>query len=218
MFCVILWSQWKWSRMVVVGGAVAGLLLPLFSVRIGSPTEGSATSAQELLHQVRSWGSVYPLFAAGLGLLIAISAWAPDHRGRHIHALSLPIPRWRYVLLRYAAGWCLLAPAMLALMAGALMVQATIVLPVGFQAYPLALTLRFALACGVAFSIFFAIAGGTPRTAGMVLGGIALLIVLVMVAGESGLQADTIIGALGALFGVHGPFGLFGGQWMLVDV
>ncbi len=218
MFRVVLWGQWKWSRMVVIGTAVAGVLLPLLSVRIGSPSEGNATSAQELLRQVGSWGSVYPLFAAGLGLLLAISAWAPDHRGRHIHALSLPIPRWRYVLLRYAAGWCLLAPAVLALLAGALMVQASIALPAGFSVYPFALTLRFGLASGVAFSIFFAIAGGTSRTAGGVLIGIVLLIVLLMISGEAGVQADTIVGVLNSLFGEHGPFGLFGGRWMLIDV
>jgi hypothetical protein len=218
MFRVLLWGQWKWSRIAVIGGAVAGVLLPLLSVRIGSPGEGNATSAQELLRQVRSWGSVYPIFAAGLGLLLAISAWAPDHRGRHVLALTLPIPRWRYALLRYAAGWCLLAPPILALLAGALMVQASVVLPVGFHAYPWALTLRFALASGVAFSIFFAIAGGTPRTAGMVLGGIVLLVVLLVLGGEAGLKLDTILGVVDAIFGQHGPFGLFGGRWMLVDV
>lgn len=218
MFRVILWGQWKWSRMMVIGSVLAGFLLPLLSVRIGSPTEGSATSAQELLRQVRGWGSVYPLFAAGLGLLLAVSAWAPDHRGKHIHALSLPITRARYVLLRYGAGWCLLAPAVVALLAGALLVQGTTTLPAGFQAYPLALTLRFALATGVAFSIFFAIAGGTPRTAGLVLVGVVLLVLGAIFGAQAGLPLDDVLGALDAIFGPRGPFGVFGGHWMLIDV
>lgn len=218
MFRVILWGQWKWSRMVVIGGAIVGLLLPLLSVRIGTPGEGGATSAQELLRQLRSWGAVYPILAAGLGLLLAISAWAPDHRGRHIHALSLPVPRWRYVLMRYAAGWCLLAPSVVALLAGALLVRVTGTLPAGFQAYPVGLTIRFALASGVAFSIFFAIAGGTPRTAGLVLGGIALVVAVLVVGGSAGLKIDTITDILNAVFGESGPFGLFAGRWMLVDV
>jgi hypothetical protein len=218
MFRAILWGQWKWSRIAVIGGAVAGMLLPLLSVRIGSPGEGNATSAQELLRQVKSWGSAYPIFAAGLGLLIAMSAWAPDHRGKHIHALTLPITRARYVLLRYAAGWCLLVPAMLALLTGALIVQATMTLPPGFQTYPFALALRFALATGVAFSIFFAIAGGTSRTAGLVLIGIALVVAGVAIALQSGVQLDAITSLLNSLFGAHGLFGVFGGRWMLVDV
>src|SRR2546427_12350215 len=104
MFRAILYSQWKWSRLIVVLGTVAGFALPIVSLQGAARADRSPLAAQELLRAVQSWGTLYPVLAAALGLLVAIATWAPDHRGRHIHALSLPLPRWRYVLLRFGSG------------------------------------------------------------------------------------------------------------------
>ncbi|RDJ93095.1 DUF2867 domain-containing protein, partial [Lacticaseibacillus rhamnosus] len=71
---------------------------------------GSALKSGELLGAMQAWGVLYPVLAAALGLLVAIATWAPAHRGRPVHALSLPLPRGRYVLLRFAAGLVLLVP------------------------------------------------------------------------------------------------------------
>src|SRR5689334_12112661 len=109
MFRVILYSQWKWSRLIVVLGSVAGFALPIVSVQGAATGDRSALAASELLQAVQSWGVLYPVLAAAVGLLVAIATWAPDHRGRHVHALSLPVLRWRYVLLRFAGGATLLA-------------------------------------------------------------------------------------------------------------
>lgn len=218
MFRVILWSQWRWSRGMVILGALLAALVPMLSVRVGSPAEGEASTVIELLRQVRSWGAVYPLLALGLGLLVAISAWAPDHRGKHIHALSLPIARWRYALLRYGAGVTLLVVPMLALLLGALLVRVTTTLPAGLQAYPLALTIRFSLAALVTFSVFFAIAGGTPRTALIVLLIITVVVAFAMLVPATAFGTDAVTGVLQGLFSDTGLFGIFTGRWMLVDV
>ena len=104
MYRVILYSQWKWSRLIVLLGTITGFALPIISLQGAAGADRNPLAAQELLRAVQSWGTLYPVLATTLGLLAAIATWAPDHRGRHIHALSLPLPRWRYVLLRFAAG------------------------------------------------------------------------------------------------------------------
>src|SRR5207247_2566146 len=86
----------------------------LASAPAAARADASPLQAGELLQAVQSWGTLYPVLAAALGLLVAIATWAPDHRGRHVHALSLPLPRWRYVLLRFGAGAALLAAPVIA--------------------------------------------------------------------------------------------------------
>lgn len=218
MFRVVLWGQWKWVRLFVVLGTLAALALPVVSVLLALPQEHTPGGPMELLRAARAWGTVYPLLATGLGLLIATSAWAPDHRGRHIHALSLPVPRWHYALLRFGAGMVLLVPPVVALFVGCLVTGAIATLPDGLQTYPVALTLRFALAAGVAFSVFFAISAGTTRTAGLILVSVILLGMAGTFASSIGVPEEPVAELIAAFFADTGPFGVFTGRWMLVDV
>src|SRR2546428_4736431 len=165
----MLYSQWKWSRLIVALGSVAAFALPLVSVQGAARADASPLQAGELLQAVQSWGTLYPVLAAALGLLVAIATWAPDHRGRHVHALSLPLPRWRYVLLRFGAGATLLAAPVIAVSAGALLATWSATIPAGLQGYPVALAIRFALAVLVAYTVFFAVSAGTARTARIIL-------------------------------------------------
>src|SRR2546430_17270099 len=102
MFRVILYSHWKWSRLIVALGSVAGVALPIVSLQGAASGDRSALAAGELLQAVQSWGVLYPVLAAGLGLPVALTTQSPDHRGRHVHPLSLPLPPGRYVSLRFA--------------------------------------------------------------------------------------------------------------------
>src|SRR2546425_6443757 len=163
MFRVMLYSQWKWSRLIVALGSIAAFALPIVSVKGAARADSNPLRAGELLHAVQSWGTLSPVLAAALGLLVAIATWAPDHRGRHVHALSLPLPRWRYVLLRFGAGAAMLAPPIVAVVAGALLATWSATIPAGLQGYPLALGIRFALAVLVAYAVFFAVSAGTGR-------------------------------------------------------
>src|SRR2546428_11822842 len=104
----MLYSQWKWSRLIVALGSVAAFALPIISVQGAARADAGPLQAGELLQAVQSWGTLYPVLAPALGLLVAIATWAPDHRGRPVHAPSLPLARWRYVLLRVASGPALL--------------------------------------------------------------------------------------------------------------
>ncbi|HEV8379993.1 MAG TPA: hypothetical protein VGQ29_00250 [Gemmatimonadales bacterium] len=218
MFRAILYTQWKWSRLIILLGTIAGFAIPLLSLQGAARADRGALQAQELLRSVQSWGTLYPLLATALGLLMAIAAWAADHRGRHIHALTLPVPRWRYVLFRFGAGTVLLAAPIAGVLVGAFLAAIAATIPPGLETYPLALALRFGLAVLVAFAVFFAISAGTARTAGIILGAIALLVLAQVIVSVANLEWD-LLGALQiALLQGPGPLAVFTGRWMLVDV
>src|SRR5947199_10221552 len=101
MFRVMLYSQWKWCRLIVVLGSVAGFALPLVSVQGAARADSSPLQAGELLQAVQSWGTLYPVLAAALGLLVAIASWASDHCGRHVHSFFILVPRWPYYKPRF---------------------------------------------------------------------------------------------------------------------
>lgn len=218
MFKALLYSQWKWARIIIVLGTVAGFALPVLSLQGAARPDRGALQAQDLLHAVQSWGTLYPLLAAALGLLVAITTWAADHRGRHVHALTLPLPRWRYVLLRFAAGMTLLAAPIVAVLMGAVLAAVTATIPAGLQTYPFALALRFAVAVLVAYAVFFAISAGTARTAGIIVGAIATVVLVQLVASIANLQLDLISTMQVVLLQGLGPLAVFTGRWMLVDV
>jgi hypothetical protein len=218
MFKALLYSQWKWSRLIVFLGTLAGFALPLLSVQGAARADRGALQAQELLRAVQSWGTLYPLLAATLGLLVAGATWAADHRGRHVHALTLPLPRWRYVVLRFAAGMTLLAIPIIAVLLSASLAVLAATIPTGLQAYPFALALRFGLAVLVAYAVFFAVSAGTARTAGIILGVIATLVLVQVVASIANLQLDLVSTMHLLLVQGPGPLGVFAGRWMLIDV
>src|SRR5690242_1446059 len=218
MFRVMLYGQWKWSRLIVVLGSLAGFALPIVSLQGAARADSSPLQAGELLRAVQSWGVLYPVLAAALGLLVATATWSPDHRGRHVYALALPVPRWRYALLRFGAGVVLLAAPVIAVLAGALLASWSATIPAGLQAYPVALAIRFALAVLVAFAVFFAVSAGTPRTAGIVVGLIGGLILAQVVAHVASLDLDLWGKLQLVVVNWPGPLAIFAGRWMLIDV
>jgi len=218
MFRVMLYSQWKWTRLIVALGSVAAFALPLVSVQGAARADSNPLQAGELLQAVQSWGTLYPVLAAALGLLVAIATWAPDHRGRHVHAMSLPLPRWRYVLLRFGAGTTLLAAPVIAVSAGALLATWSATIPAGLQGYPVALAIRFALAVLVAYAVFFAVSAGTARTAGIILGLIGGVILVQIIAGVANVDLDLFGRVQVLVLNWPGPLAIFTGRWMLIDV
>ena len=218
MFQMILYTQWKWSRLIVGLGTVAAFALPIISVQGAARAGRNPAATLDLLQAMQSWWVLYPVLAAALGLLVAITTWAPDHRGRHVYALSLPVPRWHYVLLRFGAGLALLAGPALALLSSSLLAAASATLPAGLQAYPIALALRFALAVILAYAVFFAVSAGTQRTAAIILGVIGGLIVVQVIARVASIDLDLLAWAQVAILNWPGPLAIFTGRWMLIDV
>jgi len=218
MFRAVLYSQWKWSRLVIAVGTVVAFAIPVLSVQGTTQSSASPLRTGEILRLVQSWGVLYPALAGALGLLVAMATWAPDHRGRHVHALSLPLPRWRYVLLRFGAGLVLLAPPVAALFTGAVLATRLTVIPAGLEAYPVALTIRFAIAVVVAFAIFFAISAGTTRTAGVILATLGAIIAVQILASAADIHLDLLTPLQIAMQNWPGPLAIFTGRWMLIDV
>src|SRR5712692_2265486 len=100
---MILYTQWKWSRLALLLTVLAAFALPVLSVQGVTQGDVSRWEVREMLVHFQSYGVAYPLLAAAVALLMGLTAWGPDHRGRHVYALSLPVPRWHYALLRFGA-------------------------------------------------------------------------------------------------------------------
>ena len=218
MFSQVLSVQWKWSRPIVAAATLLAFSLPVLSVRKLDPFMGSLPEASGLISTMQLWGPLYALLSAVLGLLLGITAWSADWRGRHVYALALPVPRWRLALMRLAAGVVLLGAPVAALAVGGALATAAIVIPAGLHAYPLALAARFGLASLVSYALFFAISSGTARTAAWILGVFAALAVGDMLGSMMNQDFSLLETAFRWLFPSPGVFEVFTGRWMLIDV
>jgi hypothetical protein len=215
MFNAMLKTQWKWTRLAVLLAALAAFTMPLMSVNANR----QEFAPRVLIGNMQMWGVGYAILAGSVGLLLAWLAWASDHRGHHVYALTLPVARWRYVLMRFAAGVLFLLPVVGALGLGAVIATApSHTVPQGLHAYPLALALRFGFAALVAFSMFFAISAASARAAGYVLGAIAAVLVAEFLTDALGLHWQIGLHAVDFLMVYPGIFSVFSGRWTLIDV
>jgi hypothetical protein len=216
MFRAIVQTQWKWSRGVVLLATVLTFAIPLLSLR--SARIGDGGGGGGFLTAMTMWSVAYALTAAGLGLVLAITAWSADHRGRHVYSLTLPVERWQYVLMRFGAGSLFILPPVAAVLVAGEIVAHGSGIPLGLHAYPAALAVRFGLAALVAFSLFFAITSATARTAGLILGGIGVVAAahFVLIAAE--VHFDPTSYVVDALVSGPGLLAVFAGRWMLIDV
>lgn len=210
----VLETQWKWTRGLAFIGVVIGFALPLLSLR----TATDARTPAGFILTMQAWGVAYAITAGALGLMTAIAAWAYDHRLRHVYALALPIARWRYVLLRFSSGLTTLAFPVLAVLIASEIVAHNASIPAMLHAYPVALTLRFAFATLVAYSLFFAISSATGRTAAYFLGAIAVVVLSQILLSSASVHVNLISRAMDVVFAAPGLLAVFGGRWMLVDV
>ncbi len=216
MLRAVLMTQWKWTRTPFVMVAVAVLVIPLWAVGL---LEGSAVSAMEirqLLSRMEFTGFLYGMMAFVAGMIAAGGAWNGDSTTNYVYAMSLPVPRWHFVMLRFGAGASTLLSVALAVWIGALVATAIASLPPTLHAYPSAIALRFLLASLVAYSLMFAMLVKGRGPVMWLLGalGVATAITL-MLAAEN---IDTARSVGDFLTGSHGVFGIFTGSWMLIDV
>jgi hypothetical protein len=217
MFREVLRTQWKWSVWAVIVAAIAGFALPVLTVQDAGLINPDAVDVVNMMARVEIVGTFYPILALGAGVAMALLIWAPDHRGNHVYALSLPLPRWHYTLLRLAAGAVLLVPVGVMLWVGALVATAASTIPVGLHAYPTAIAIRFAFALLLGYAFFFALASGTIRTTAIVVGIVPVAIIVLS-------QLITLVGGPNVLdFAIRvadlpGPFRLLFEPWLLINV
>lgn len=225
MYQPMLFIHWRQARLALLPLVVASFGLPLLSVGgLGGSLEAS-WEAYRALGASELWLPFYPLLAGAIGVIMALTSWNWDHQLKHVYALSLPVARWEYVLLKMGAGMVLCLVPTAALWLGAHLASSSVTLPEGLHAYPNALAARFLLATLVAYSLLFAAASGTVKTTLYVVTGAILLFIL---AGTVPSLLTAIFPSLGtvdfaealmrALVETPGPLGVFTGNWSLIDV
>ena len=228
MYHPMLSLHWKQARLLLLPMVFAAFALPLLNVQgMGSPVGATGISyiAYWAVSSSNLWISLYPLLAIVVGVTMALSAWNWDHQLKHVYALSLPVARWKYVLLKMGAGMTLLLVPSAALWAGAGLASASLSLPDALHAYPNQLALRFFLASALSYAMLFAMAAGTIRTtvalvtailAFLVLGGPVLY--LLAPALHLSPNFDFARWLMDVLVRAPGPFHVFTGNWSLIDV
>jgi hypothetical protein len=218
MFRAILFTQWKWTRALLLPLVIVTFAVPIYSVQQFSDASLSRWQVSSILSTMQAWGMGYMIGAMFTGLVVAAAAWSFDLKGRHVYALSLPLPRWHYVLLRYVAGVLLLLVPAFFLWLGSLLATSSAVIPLGLHAYPTALALRFLLASFIIFSVMFAVTI-MPKKVGIglpvVLGAIFMLDLFIH-------QVSPETKLIGSVFdwAVRWPgfLEVYFGRWMLIDV
>ncbi|MGQ0702056.1 MAG: hypothetical protein ACT4PM_02855 [Gemmatimonadales bacterium] len=216
MLYAMIRLQWQACRHLVIALAVAAGALPIVSVRVG--WRGAEANLPRFLTELQLWGFFYPALAALIAIVLAAAIWRSDRRGHHVYALLLPVPRWHYVLLRYAAGLILLAPVALALWAGAVIATTGLDLPPGIRVFPHALAGKFALALLLCFGLAFAAASASPRTIGIGMRVLGLFLAVHVAVILLRPRTNLLWLAVTALSSWPGPLAPLGGRWMLIDV
>lgn len=230
MFRQLLFVHWKGIRFGLLPFILLAFGIPLLVVQgLGtSPADPDtmAISARTVLRGIQAWTPLFPLLASVTGVVVALSAWTWDHKKEHVYPLSLPLERWRYVLMKMAAGAVLLAIPCFAFWLGSLLATSSLEIPVGLRAYPTAVALRFLITALLLYSLLFAMAAGTLKTTVWILVGIGAAVVVGGTAvdwvGEvflPGLGTLSLMEwLLDRLLSWPGPFEVITGSWMLVDV
>ena len=224
----MLWVHWKQIRLALVPLMVASFGMPLLAVDgLGTPPGAAAPSleAYRIVSAYEVWLPYFPTLAFAIGMALALSSWNWDHQLNHVYALSLPVTRAEYTMLKLTAGGLLaLLPAASMWLGGHLAV-ASITLPEGLNAYPDELAFRFLLAILLSYALLFAMAAGTVKTTAWVL-TVFVSIVLIGSVGSDLLEPFVAPIARTNLLEViaewatsrGGPFEVFLGSWALIDV
>ena len=219
MFKEMLRAQWRGSRLAVVILSVLAFVAPLTTVYWGGDLRAAGSDRVAYwLAAAERVASLLPYLALLVGVAVGFLAWAPDHAGRHVYALSLPVSRPRFVALRFAAGGVITLLPAAAVLAGALAATLSVSLPEGLHAYPVQLTMRFFLASLTIYAIIFALSIATKRAQLMVAGIIGGVIVadVILAAWNAGISVTAT--TLSWLTTWPGPLSILAGSWTLFDV
>jgi hypothetical protein len=219
VFKQILFAQWLSSRLAIAVLSVVAFALPLVSVFYGGDiaTTGRGSLGEWLAVADRVAGAL-PYFAVLVGVLLGILAWSPDLAGRHVYALTLPLRRAMFVALRFGAGLVLALVPSAALAAGSAIASLAVRLPPGVRAYPVELSVRFALATLTVYAVFFALTSTSRRSQLIIIGTICSAIVLDLALVTLNVSFSITATTLTALITWPGPLSILVGRWALFDV
>lgn len=227
MYRSFLFMHWKQIRFGLIPFVLAAFALPLLAVEGlgGLQANTVELNAYRQALGFSAWLPFFPVLAACVGITLALSAWNWDHQLKHVYALSLPIPRWRYALLKMSAGAVLVLVPTAAFGLGCLVATLSVDLPSGLHAYPAALTLRFLLAALLAYAAFFAMAAGTIRTTVVILSSIVVLALFsqpitnaVVSLNPNWSGGNVMEWVMTTSMQAPGPLQVYTGNWSLIDV
>lgn len=227
MYQPMLFVHWKQVRVALIPFMVAAFGLPLLTVQgLGSSWGGVASlEAYQIVREFQFWLPFFPLLAGAIGMTLALSSWNWDHQLNHVYALSLPLARWEYVMLKMGAGAALALLPAGAMWVGAHVATASVTLPEGLHAYPNQVALRFFLATLLSYALLFSMAAGTIKTTVWVVTGVLAFLIFGNVLNETlayYFEYFTRVNMVEATFNwlvtAPGPFEVFTGNWSLIDV
>lgn len=208
---------------------VAAFALPMASVQgVLVHPSGSADfqSGMGILSVTQAWIPLFPGLAVLAGMALGLMVWAPDHAGRHVYALSLPLSRRSYVLMKLGAGALMTLPMATAMGVAAILATSFIPLPAGLSAYPMALATRFLVASIVAYALTFALAAWSGRRAVaavavaaglLILAEVAVNVTVPMLTGDSA-AFSPVAWVFERMLHAPGPLHVFTGNWAMIDV
>lgn len=216
MFRAILMTQWKWGRQGLVLISVAALVLPLFAVSLVGAPAGNEFDVRLFLLRVQLAGLCYAILAFAAGAWLAGTAWNTDSTNQYVYVMSLPVPRWHFVMLRFGAGaLLLLAPALAVLIGGVVVTQLASV-PSTLNTYALALTARFILASVLSYALWFGFL--VRKGAGLYIVGAFIVFMVAAITYATLSPTAAINTVLETWFNAGGMFSVYSGRWMLIDV
>jgi hypothetical protein len=217
MFRAIVRHQWATGGVAAGALALACLALPILSV--GALDRGEEQLLEGPILAAMSVAAVaYPLAAFVVGAMAAALAWKDDLATGRIYGLMLPVPQAQYVAMRFGAGLLSVAVAAFALLVGAVVATSLVTLPPGLTAYPVALTVRFALYAGCVYAATFAITAQGQRARRRLLVTLGVGLITVLVAQVVLPAGNPLARGLRTLFNDPTVADVLAGHWYLFDV
>jgi hypothetical protein len=220
MFRAVLYTQWKWTRAVILLAVLVAGYIPLHALRAMPYKAADTYSIPSLYQSIAGASTYYQLLALAVAVVVAISSWQADAHRQHVYALSLPVPRWRFVLLRFGAGATLLGVVAAAVGLFGGIAAAIAPLPALLHAYPFGLAVRFWLGALIPFALIFALMASDPKRVRFVVAAVATVVTVDLTLAAIGTTSQPVLlsWVLDALYDGSGPLAPFLSRWMLVDV
>lgn len=220
MFRAVLYTQWKWTRPVILLAVLVAGYIPVNALRSSPYKVATDYHIPSLYFSIASASALYQLLALAVAIVVAIAAWQADAQRQHVYAMSLPLPRWQFVLLRFGAGAALLGivAAAVALFGG--ISAALAPLPPMLHAYPVGLGVRFWLGSLIPFGLIFALLASNPRHVRVVVVAAVTVVAVDLALNAFGVTATPILTQtlIDGAYANNGPLAAFLSKWMLIDV
>ena len=215
MYRALLAEQWKHQRVEITALSIAAAVACPACVWM---VTGGEYQPWQLVETGGKIGFAGAWIALITGVACSIRPYVLDARAKHTYALSLPVPRSDYSLLRVGSGLSLtLVPGVAFLIGASIAAQAA---PPGtlLQTFPLQLTLRFALAAAFAFSFVFGVQYGLGRQAVRWLMIAGLTVIGVEVVGQLALHVSMTAPFFDLIVTRGSPLRVFMTRWTLFNV